>query len=228
MARDWRAELTGMEDTVDAQQIVDVLKRHGYSKTDIAKALQEFMAENPTAGTPTPAAPTKLTVAEVLEMIKDPARHADLKARFDAMPDADKATLKAEVAKIVAAGNQPKPDAAYNAALVQPVTNAVSKIESIVAAAIPKRTKMLDIIEVLNSIIPTPALQAKDETGVTYADKILKILSQNTDKFGTTATPGDKFVKLLTPSIQTNKPITLPQTALESQLRQLKKAAGII
>jgi hypothetical protein len=161
-------------------------------------------------------------------MIKDPARHADLKARFDAMPDADKATLKAEVAKIVAAGNQPKPDAAYNAALVQPVTNAVSKIESIVAAAIPKRTKMLDIIEVLNSIIPTPALQAKDETGVTYADKILKILSQNTDKFGTTATPGDKFVKLLTPSIQTNKPITLPQTALESQLRQLKKAAGII
>ena len=228
MARDWRAELTGMEDTVDAQQIVDVLKRHGYSKTDIAKALQEFMAENPTAGTSTPATPTKLTVAEVLEMIKDPARHADLKARFDAMPDADKATLKAEVAKIVAAGNQPKPDAAYNAALVQPVTNAVSKIESIVAAAIPKRTKMLDIIEVLNSVIPTPALQAKDESGVTYADKILKILSQNTDKFGTTATPGDKFVKLLTPSIKTNKPITLPQTALESQLRQLKKAAGII
>jgi hypothetical protein len=228
MARDWRAELTGMEDTVDAQQIVDALKRHGYSKTDIAKALQEFMADNPTAGTSTPATSTKLTVAEVLEMIKDPSRHADLKARFDAMADPDKATLKAEVAKIIAAATQPNPDAAYNAALVQPVTNAVSKIESIVAAAIPKRTKMLDIIEVLNSIIPTPALQIKDETGVTYADKILKILSQNTDKFGTIATPGDKFVKLLTPSIQTNKRITLPQTALESQLRQLKKAAGII
>jgi hypothetical protein len=227
MARDWRTELTGMEDTVDAQQIVDVLKRHGYSKTDIAKALQEFMAENPTAGTPTPAAPTKLTVAEVLEMIKDPSRHADLKARFDAMADPDKATLKAEVAKIIAAAKVNR-DAAYNAALVQPVTNAVSKIESIVAAAIPKRTKMLDIIEVLNSIIPTPALQIKDETGVTYADKILKILSQNTDKFGTIATPGDKFVKLLTQFIQTNKRITLPQTALESQLRQLKKAAGII
>jgi len=227
MARDWRAELTGMEDTVDAQQIVDVLKRHGYSKTDIAKALQEFMADNPTAGTSTPATSTKLTVAEVLEMIKDPSRHADLKARFDAMADPDKATLKAEVAKIIAAART-RAAAAYTAALVQPVTNAVSKIESIVAAAIPKRTKMLDIIEVLNSIIPTPALQIKDETGVTYADKILKILSQNTDKFGTIATPGDMFVKLLTPSIQTNKRITLPQTALESQLRQLKKAAGII
>lgn len=228
MARDWRTELKGMEDTVDAQQIVDALKRHGYSKTDIAKALQEFMAENPTAGTSTPATSTKLTVAEVLEMIKDPSRHADLKARFDAMADPDKATLKAEIAKVIAAAKVNR-DAAYNAALVQPVTNAVSKIESIVAAAIPKRTKMLDIIEVLNSIIPTPALQIKDETGVTYADKILKILSQNTDKFGTTATPGDKFVKfLLTPSIQTNKRITLPQTALESQLRQLKKAAGII
>lgn len=224
MARDWRAEFTGMEDTLGAQQIVDVLKRHGYSKIDIAKALQEFMAENPTPGTPTPAAPAKLTVAEVLQLIQDPKNHANLKARLDAMADADKAALKAEVAKVIAAASQPKD----NTALLQPVVNAVQKIESIVGAAIPKRTKMLDIIQVLNSIIPTPALQIKDDKGVSYGDKILAILNQNTDKFGTTATPGDKFVKLLAPSIQTNRKIELPQTALESQLQQLKKAAGIV
>ena len=183
------------------------------------------------AETPNPDTGTGLTVEQFIAMVKDPSKIDELKqilAKMDGMALLD---LKAQIMPLLT--NPAKPDTSsddqeYQKKLVAPVIQATNNINSIVSSQIPKRTKMLDIIEVLNSIIPTPALQIKDETGVTYADKILKILSQNTDKFGTIATPGDKFVKLLTPSIQTNNRITLPQTALESQLRQLKKAAGII
>lgn len=146
MARDWRAELTGMEDTVDAQQIVDALKRHGYSKTDIAKALQEFMEDNPTAGTPTPAAPTKLTVAEVLEMIKDPARHADLKARFDAMTDADKATLKAEIAKVIASSQ----DISKKGQAVQAISGYMNNWARSIQAETDKNKKIALAKEIVN------------------------------------------------------------------------------
>ena len=226
MATDWRLELAKLGDNVDAQAIVDSMKKHGYTKQQIAKTLEAFMAE-----TPNPDTGTGLTVEQFIAMVKDPSKIDELKqilAKMDGMALLD---LKAQIMPLLT--NPAKPDTSsddqeYQKKLVAPVIQATNNINSIVSSQIPKRTKMLDIIEVLNSIIPTPALQIKDETGVTYADKILKILSQNTDKFGTIATPGDKFVKLLTPSIQTNNRITLPQTALESQLRQLKKAAGII
>ena len=237
MARNWLDDLARVNrntnvkegDPIPAANILQAMDDADVPKEEQARILGTFMEVNKDSlGGPAADKPeTTLTLQQMIAMAQDPSKRRELQTLWASLPEDKKRELFAQIEALRPA-EVAKPDAAYNAALVQPVTNAVSKIESIVAAALPKRTKMLDIIQVLNSVIPTPALQIKDKTGVTYADKILKILSQNTDKFGTIETPGDKFVKLLTPSIQTNKPITLPQTALESQLRQLKKAAGII
>jgi hypothetical protein len=74
---------------------------------------------------------------------------------------------------------------------------------------------MLDVIDTLNSVLPSPALNVKGQDGNTYAEKMVSLLRNNTGQFGTTATPGDRFVNSIVASVEKNQPIQLPTSALE-------------
>jgi hypothetical protein len=211
---------TGVEpdSPVPVANIMQAFEAAGISKEDQAKILAGFMATvdvKPADVAPAaPPAPTKLTLAQIMDMAGDPSKAEQLKAAIAALSDADKQALIPQVQALKPADAAKLVD--VSSKLVQPVLIAINTINSIASGSLPKRTKMLDVIQQLNTILPTPALDLKDDKGVPYSQKLITLLNTHKDKFGTTSTPGDKFVSLITTSIQANKPIELPQAALES------------
>jgi len=225
MARDWRSELVDLGDRVDAQTIVDAMTRAGYNKQQIAKTLEAFMAETPAAGPEAkPDTGTALTVEQFIAMVKDPSKIEELKQILAKMGPKAVADLKAKIAPLLTSAA----DEEYQKKLLTPVIQTTNNINSIVSSQIPKRTKMLDVIAELNRILRSPAIQLKDDKGITYGDKIISMLTANKDKFGTINTPGDKFVNILAASIKSNKPVELPLELLETDLNRLRKIAGIV
>lgn len=225
---------TGVEPgaPVPVKNIMQAFTAAGVSEDDQAKILAGFMATvdvKPTDAAPAdaPAPATKpLTLAEIMQLINDPAKHADLVARWKQLTPEQQAELKAQILALKPVDAAKAPDVDTQK-LVQPILTAIQTISSIATGSLPKRTKMLDVIAELNKVIPSPALGMKDDKGETYAAKLTAVLNQHVDKFGTTATPGNKFVQLVNASIQQNKPVELPQAALESALHNLRRAAGI-
>jgi hypothetical protein len=225
MVTDWRSELVDLGDNVDAQAIVDAMTRAGYNKQQIAKALEAFMSETPAAGPETkPDTRTTLTVEQFIAMVKDPSKIEELKQILAKMDPKAIADLKAKIAPLLTSSA----DEEYQKKLLTPVIQTTNNINSIVSSQIPKRTKMLDVIAELNKILRSPAIQLKDDKGITYGDKIISMLTANKDKFGTTNTPGDKFVNILAASIKSNNPVEVPLELLETDLNRLRKIAGIV
>jgi len=213
---------TGVEPNkpVPVANIMQAFKLAGISKEDQAKILSGFMATvdvkpaDVKATSAAVAAPAKLTLAQIMDMAGDPSKAEQLKAAIAALSDTDKQALIPQVQALKPADAAKPVD--VSSKLVQPVLTAINTINSIATGSLPKRTKMLDVIQLLNTILPTPALDLKDDKGIPYSQKLITLLNTHKDKFGTTSTPGDKFVRLITTSIQANKPIELPQAALES------------
>jgi DNA-binding transcriptional MerR regulator len=240
MAEAWETKLANLnkktpgfmpgESPVPVKNILKAFRDSGMSEEKIAEILSGFMAtvdvKPADAEAPTPA-PATLTLDQIVKMMQDPSKHADIVAQFKKLTPEQQAELKAQVLKLKPVETAPAPDVDTQK-LVQPVLNAMQAVQTIATSSTPKRTKMLDVIDALNKVLPTPALNLKDEKGETYAAKLTAVLNSHADKFGTTATPGDKFVKLINASIQQNKPIELPQAALESELHNLRRAAGIV
>lgn len=217
---------------VETEDILQAFKDAGMTEEEQAELLAGFMAavdvkpaDVAPAAEPAPA-PTILTLAQIIDMVRDPSRMEELKAALAAMPADKKQELMAQVQSLTPS-DAPKPEDVATQKLVQPVLNVMQAVQTIVTSSTPKRTKMLDVIEALNKVLPSPALTMKDDKGETYAAKLIALLKSHADKFGTTATPGDKFVQLINSSIQQNKPVELPQAALESELHNLRRAAGI-
>lgn len=212
---------------VPVANVLKAFEQAGMPEADQARILASFLATHdttePAAAAPVPAAPaTTLTMAEIMQLIQNPAQHADLVEKWKKLTPEQQAELTAQIDALKpAAVKAPDVDTQK---MIQPVLNVMQAVQTIVNSSTPKRTKMLDVIQELNKVLPTPALGMKDDKGVTYAQSLINMLNSHADKFGTTATPGDKFVKLLAASIQQNKPIELPQTALESRIIQLSKA----
>lgn len=209
---------------IPVSHVLKAFAQAGMSEQEQARILASFMATHDVtaAPAPTPAPAPMLSLEEIVQMIQDPGKHADLVTKWKQLTPEQQAELKAQIdaLKPVAAAQAPDVDTQK---LVQPVLNAMQAVQTIVTSNIPKRTKMLDVIQELNKVLPTPAMGMKDDKGETYAAQLISLLNSHADKFGTTATPGDKFVKLLNASIQQNKPIELPQTALEARIIELSK-----
>lgn len=227
MARDWRSGLPDLGDHVDAKTIVDAMIHAGYNKQQIAKTLEAFMSETPAAGPEAkPDTGTVLTVEQFIAMVRDPSKIEELKQILVKMDPLAMADLKAKIAPLLKSAA----DEEYQKKLLEPVIQATNNINSIVNSKEPqpKRTNMLDVIAELNKILSSPAIQRKDDKGITYGDKIISLLTANKDKFGTVNTPGDKFVNILAASIKSNKPVDLPLALLETDLNRLRKMAGIV
>lgn len=158
-----------------------------------------------------------LNLTQIISMLKDPAQHDNLVKLWNQLSDDQKQSLENQIKNLKPTQDPQKQN------LEQKVLDAIDKIQSIANMSIPKRTKMLDVIQVLNSILPSPIMAEKDSQGTTYSQKLQTVLNQNTDKFGTTATPAAQYVKLISASIQQNKKIELPQAALEHRIMQLSK-----
>ncbi len=213
---------------IPVEHVLQAFKQAGMSEQEQARILAGFLATHDDAGATspapeTPAAPaTTLTMAEIVQMMQDPAKHADLVEKWKKLTPEQQAELKPQIDALKpAAVKAPDVDTQK---LVQPVLNVMQAVQTIVSSSTPKRTKMLDVIQELNKVLPSPAMSMKDDKGVTYAQSLINMLNSHADKFGTTATPGDKFVKLINASIQQNKPIELPQTALEARIIELSQA----
>ena len=236
MAQNWTNYLAKINRAAGVQpgspipvaHVLKAFEQAGMSEQEQARILASFMATHDVTAAPVPApAPAPmLTMAEIVQMLQDPTKHADLVTKWKQLTPEQQAELKAQIDALKPVAAQ-APDVDTQK-LVQPVLNAMQAVQTIVTSSTPKRTKMLDVIDALNKVLPTPALTLKDEKGETYAAKLVALLNSHADKFGTTATPGDKFVKLISASIQQNKSIELPQAALESELHNLRRAAGIV
>lgn len=215
---------TDPKGAIPVKNIMAAFKAAGMSDEEQAQILSGFMAATdikPAGVTPAPA-PTSLTLAQIVQMIQEPSKHANLVAQWNLLTPDQQAELKAQILALKPAAPAKAPDV-DDQKLIQPVLNVMKTIQNIANNSTPKRTKMLDVIQELNQVLPTPALTMQDDKGETYATALISLLTKNADKFGTTATPGDKFVQLVSASIKQNKPIELPQTALEARIIELSK-----
>jgi dsDNA-binding SOS-regulon protein len=239
MARNWIDDLERVNrntnvkegDPIPAANILQAMDDADIPKEEQAKILGMFMEVNkdtldgaaPDKPAATDKPETTLTLQQIVAMAQDPSKRAELQAIWAAMPEDKKQEFFAQIEAL-------KPEAAAKAPdvdtqkLVQPVLNVMQAVQTIATSSTPKRTKMLDVIQEINKVLPSPAMGMKDDKGVTYAQSLINMLNSHADKFGTTATPGDKFVKLINASIQQNKPIELPQTALEARIIELSQA----
>jgi DNA-binding transcriptional MerR regulator len=212
---------------IPVDHVLKAFAQAGMSDQEQTRILASFLATHDVTPTSDTAdLPVTLTLAQIVQMIQDPNKHADLVAQWKQLTPEQQAELKTQIDALrpVSAAKAPDVDTQK---LVQPILTAIQNITTIATGNLPKRTKMLDVIAELNKVIPTPALGMKDDKGETYAAKLTTVLNQHADNFGTTATPGNKFVQLVNASIQQNKPVELPQAALESALHNLRRAAGM-
>lgn len=213
----------GMPIPVD--HVLKAFAQAGMSEQEQARILASFLATHDVTDTPNAksvAAPSSLTLAQIVQLIQNPAQHADLVTKWKALSPEQQAQLKAQIAALKPVDTVKAPDVTTQK-LIQPILDVMQSVQTIATSSTPKRTKMLDVIQALNNVLPTPGLSLKDDKGETYAQKLSSLLNSHADKFGTTATPGDKFVKLIITSIQQNKQIELPQTALEARIIELSK-----
>ena len=137
----------GPNSPVPTKNILAAFKEAGLSIEKQAQILSGFMATvdvNPAE----PAAPTapSLTLKQMVDMVKDPSKHAELVAQWKAMPEDARNALKAQLMAI-------KPTPAKPAASPGAPVQAISKYMNNWAAAIRAETDKSKKIQLAKEIV---------------------------------------------------------------------------
>lgn len=136
---------------VPVQNILTAFRESGMSEDKIAELLAGFMAtvdvKPADAETPAPVS-TTLTMAEILQLIQDPTKHADLVAKWKKLSPEQQAELKAQIDALKPA--DAKKAAPSAGAAVQAISKYMNNWATAIKAETDKNKKIQLAKEVVN------------------------------------------------------------------------------